>query len=60
MPQSRKILRLFFKIWIFILFVAQCGDLFVGGRSSREGHTEIFAAHLATLSQVDLPVAKNT
>ena len=36
------------------------GDLFASGRSSREGYSEIFVAQLATLSQVDLPVAKNT
>ena len=35
-------------------------DLFVSERSSREGYTEIFAAQLATPSQVDLSVAKNT
>ena len=36
------------------------GDLFASGRSSREVHSEIFAAELATHSRVDLPVAKNT
>ena len=36
------------------------GDLFASGRSSREVHSEIFAAQLATHSRVDLPVAKNT
>lgn len=36
------------------------GDLFASGRSSREIHSEIFAAQLATHSRVDLPVAKNT
>ena len=36
------------------------GDLFASERSSREGYTKIFAAQLATPSQVDLPVAKNT
>ena len=35
------------------------GYLFASGRSSREGYTEIFAAQLATPSQVRLPVAKN-
>ena len=43
-----------------MLFTAQVGDLFVGGRSSREGYTEIFMAQFATLSQVELPVVKNT
>ena len=36
------------------------GDLFVSGRSSREGYSEIFAAQLTIHSRVDLPVAKNT
>ena len=36
------------------------GDLFVSGRSSREGYTKIFVAQLMTPSWVRLPVAKNT
>ena len=36
------------------------GDLFASERSNREGYIEIFAAQLATPSQVDLLVAKNT
>ena len=36
------------------------GDLFVSEGSSCEGYTEIFVAQLATHSQVDLLVAKNT
>ena len=36
------------------------GDLFTSDRSSREGYTKIFVAQLATPSQVDLPIAKNT
>ena len=43
-----------------MLFAAQVGDLFAGGRSSHEGYTETFAAQFATLSRVELPVAKNT
>ena len=43
-----------------MLFMAQVSDLFVGGRSSREGYTEIFAAQFAALSRVELPVTKNT
>ena len=43
-----------------MLFAAQVGDLFAGGRSSREGYTEIFAAQITTLSRVELPIAKNT
>ena len=43
------------------MFLAtQFGDLFVGGRSSSEGYTEIFAAYLATSSWVELLVAKIT
>ena len=42
-----------------MLFVAQVGDLFAGGRSSCEGYTEIFAAQFETLSRVELLVAKN-
>ena len=60
MSQSRKILRIFFKIWVFMFLAAQYGDLFAGGRCSREEYTEIFVAHLTTLSWVDFPVAKNT
>ena len=37
-----------------MLFAAQVGDLFAGGRSSREGYTEIFTAQLATPSRVSL------
>ena len=36
------------------------GDLFASERSNREGYIEIFAAQLATPSQVDLPIIKNT
>ena len=43
-----------------MLFAAQVCDLFASGRSIRKGYTEIFAAQFATLSRVELPVAKNT
>ena len=43
-----------------MFFATHVGDLFAGGRSSREGHTEIFAVQLMTFSRVDLLVAKNT
>ena len=56
----RKDLWYFSKIWIFMIFVAQVGNLFAGGRSSCEGYIEIFAAQFATLSWVELPVVKNT
>ena len=36
------------------------GDLFASEGSSCEGYIEIFAAPLATVSRVDLPVMKNT
>ena len=37
MSQLRKILRIFFKIWFFLMFLAaQSGDLFTGGGSSRD------------------------
>ena len=43
-----------------MLFAAQVGALFAGGRSSHAGYTEILAAQFATLSRVELPVAKKT
>ena len=43
-----------------MLFAAQVGDLFTGGRSNHEGFTEIFTAQFMTFSQVELPVTKNT
>ena len=43
-----------------MFLVAQSSDLFVGGRSSHEGYTEIFAAYLATSLWVELPIVKNT
>ena len=62
MSQLQKILRISFKIWIFffMFLAAQIGDLFAGGGFSHEGYSEIFAAHFATSSQVELLVAKNT
>ena len=33
-----------------MLFAAQVGDSFAGGRSNHEGYTKIFAAQFATLS----------
>ena len=60
MSQSRKILKIFFKIWVFMFLATQIGDLFVGGGSSRKGYSKIFAAYFTTPSQVELPVVKNT
>ena len=48
MPQSRKILRIFFKIWMFL--ATQSGDLLAGGRSSRE-ETQIFLRLNSRLSR---------
>ena len=43
-----------------MFLVTQFGNLFTGGRFSREGYTEIFVAYLVISSRVELPVAKNT
>ena len=43
-----------------MLFVAQVGDLFAGGRSSHEGYIEIFAAQFATCLRVEGLVARGT
>ena len=60
MPQSRKILRKFFKIWVFNVSRDSVWRLVCEWKvQSREG-SEIFAAYLVTLSQVELPVTKNT
>ena len=56
----KKDLEYFSKFWNFVLFAAQVGDLFAGGRSSREGYTKIFTTQFVTLSRVELLVAKNT
>ena len=55
-----KDLEYFSKVWVFMLFAAQVGDSFAGGKSSRKGYTEIFVAQIATLSLVELSVTKNT
>ena len=60
MPQSQKILRIFFKIWVFNVSRDSVWRLVRGWKvQSREG-LEIFADYLATLSRVEIPVAKNT
>ena len=56
----KKYLEYFSNFGFLMFLAAQSGDFFAGGRSSREGYTEIFAAYLATPSRVELPVAKNT
>ena len=62
MPQLRKILRIFFKIWVFNVSHDSVWRLVRGWKvQSREG-SEIFpaylTAYLATFSRVELPVAK--
>ena len=59
-PSREKYLVYFSNFEFLIFLVTQFGNLFTGGRFSREGYTEIFAAYLATLSQVELPVTKKT
>ena len=60
MSQSRKILRIFFKIWDFIVSHGSVWRLVCGWRFQSRGYSEIFAAYLATLSHVELLVTKNT
>ena len=60
MPQSRKILRIFFKIWVFNVSHDSVQRLVRGWKVQSQGDSEIFVAYLTTLSQVELPVAKNT
>ena len=60
MPQSRKILRIFFKIWVFNVSRDSVWRLVRGWKVQSRGDSEIFAAYLATPSQVELLVAKNT
>ena len=60
MPQSRKILRIFFKIWVFDISRDSVWWLVRGQKVQSWESLEIFTAYLATLSQVELPVAKNT
>ena len=47
-PSREKYLEYFSKFGFFLFLAAQCGNLFAGGRSSREGYTKFFAAYLAT------------
>ena len=60
MPQSRKILRIFFKIWIFNVPRDSVWRLVRGWKVQSLRDSEIFMAYLATLLQAELPVAKNT
>ena len=60
MSQSQKILRIFFKICVLNVSCDSVWWLVHGWRFQSQGYSEIFAAYLATLSQVELLVAKNT
>ena len=60
LPQSRKILRIFFKIWVFNVSRDSVWRLLCRWKVQSRKGSEIFAAYLATLSLVELPVAKNT
>ena len=60
MPQSQKILRIFFKIWVFNVPCDSVWRLVCGWKVHSRGDSEIFVAYLATPSRVKLPVAKNT
>ena len=60
MSQSRKILRIFFKIWVFNGSHSSDWRLVRGWRFQSWGYLEIFATYFATFSRVELPVAKNT
>ena len=60
LPQLQKILRIFFKIWVFNASRNSVWQLVRWWKvQSREG-SENFAGYLATLSWIELPVAKNT
>ena len=60
MPKLRKILRIFFKIWVFIVSRDLVWKLVRGWKVQSQGDLEIFATYLVTPSRVELLVAKNT
>ena len=60
MPQSWKILRIFFKIWDFNVSRDSVWQLVHRWKVQSRRDSEIFAAYLTTPSRVELPVAKNT
>ena len=60
MSQSQKILKIFFKIWVFNVYHRSVWQLVRRWRFQSQGYLEIFVAYLTTLSWVELPVAKNT
>ena len=59
MPQSWKILRIFFKFWVFNISRDSIWRLVRGWKVQSWEGSKIFAAYLATLSRVELPVTKN-
>ena len=59
-PSHEKDLENFSKIWVFNVSRDSVWWLVRGWKVQSRKDLEIFAAHLATLSQVELPVAKNT
>ena len=58
MPQSQKILRIFFKIWVFNVPCDSVWRLVHGWKVQSQGDLEIFVVYLATSLQVEIPVAK--
>ena len=60
LPQSRNILRIFFKILVFNVSRDSVWRLVREWKVQSWGDLEIFMAYLATPSQVELLVAKNT
>ena len=60
LPQSRKILRKFFKILVFNVSRDSVWRLVHEWKVQSRGDSEIFVAYLATPLRVELPVAKNT
>ena len=58
MPQSRKILRIFFKIWVFNVPRDLVWQLVRGWKVQSWGDLEIFVAYLTTLSRVELQSRK--
>ena len=60
MSQSRKILKIFFKIWVFNVFRSSVWQLAHGWKVQPREYIEIFAAYLTTSSWVELLVMKNT
>ena len=60
MPQSQKILRIFFKIWVFNVSRDSVWRLVCEWKVQSWEGSEIFAAYLVTLLRVELSVVKNT